>query len=40
MVSELFRGREGSSKGSFSLRIQHHKLQHGGKTDLIVKKTI
>ena len=37
-VSELFRGREGRSKRSLSLRTQLHKMQHGVKMDLLTEK--
>jgi len=38
LVSEFFRGREQGSKRLLSLRTQLHKMQHGGKTDLLVEK--
>ena len=36
LVSELFWGCEGGSKRSLSLQIQLHKIQHGGKMDLLI----
>ena len=38
LVSELFLEWQAGSKRSLSLRSQFHKMQHGGKMDLIIEK--
>ena len=38
LVSEVFRGWEGSLKSSLSLRTQLHKMQRDGKMYLLIEK--